>query len=299
MTNHFKDKLDESCTPSYPGCTWLTIPPRPPSSRQVARLYGAPEYIPNEAPSAWFYRIAAQYDNSVKCIRKLLDWTTDSGPGDFDGAPNNVEQIGHITMQDASRLAAMFDSNSRILQRAPRPYAFLTNRLDGSPIYRFCAHCLTEDTVPYIRLAWRLDPIVLCQRHGVALSEICPSCCHVIDYSLSGYIRFPEDHRDDVIRFCPTCRAPLTNDLPPRLPETVIKFLQALTRFVFGNPVWRHLRVSDEPDQLPCSDVASALLRAPTSGYYMRWHNVFTRQTFDEFLNLFEGHIETPFHGPA
>lgn len=47
---------------------------------------------------------------------------------------------------------------------------------EGRPLYRFCVGCFQDDTVPHLRIEWRLMPWKVCPQHLCRLQSRCVGC---------------------------------------------------------------------------------------------------------------------------
>lgn len=167
----------------------------------LERLFGAVDPLPGEAPWSWIFRMAFRYTWSPSTMAKFLGWTGSFAELDFSLSPPDPVRLEWTTSHDMQEMAIAFRMGKGLLGLST--YQCLTLSA-GTPILRYCPHCLSEDAIPYWRLEWRLASSILCRRHGVLLRETCPHCGSRIVTNVRQRLVLHEAERN---RFMNTCRA--------------------------------------------------------------------------------------------
>lgn len=281
--------------------TWDLFPPVEAHTPSVRRLYSAPPPIAGEAPSSWAYRIAARYAWSPRHIRRLFHWVGSGTPFfDFASAPFfDISHIAFITLHADAVVAACLAWGYPTLS----PDSFLSCHSDKSPIYRFCGQCLKEDTVPYIRLQWRLTTTTVCDRHQAMLTEHCPACSGSIDLGRERRVDLPDWARRQSVRYCRRCKVSLTNDKPVSPPHSLLQVLSNFQQLALKNlscelspsstsgipitrdflePYFMKACVKKFPKWLPRMEP-----------YAIDWRSVVGASHYDLFRELSHGRLET------
>lgn len=134
------------------------------------RLHGAPAPFSTESPNSWLQRIAHRYDLSFADLQDALDvrWTTDADLEISRQAYGAIARVCGRPVAETSLMYSIFGvgQGSRVALRDP----------EGRPLYRFCVGCLQDDTVPHLRIEWRLMPWKVCPRHLCRLRSRCAGC---------------------------------------------------------------------------------------------------------------------------
>lgn len=147
---------------------------------------GRPPLLEGESFSSWFARVAAA--NGLRPVE--LYRIVQPGGGFY---PRDLDRYGDIHM-----LGVMADktgvSREALEQSTFRRWAgWAFERYDGliklewlPPAGRegakrcfgqqVCPHCLAEDSMPYLRLEWRLSFTAVCPVHGCLLLDRCSTC---------------------------------------------------------------------------------------------------------------------------
>lgn len=216
-------------------CSWEVLPPEPPEPRYSSRprLYRAPAFLDGEAPSSWIHRTGVWHSLCPRSVLRLLNWEDMAFTLDFaDGFGGYyVALAAFTTLADATLLHRRLHAGIWLLGDLRYNYRYpLAEYVDGTPIYRYCARCLAEDTVPHFRLRWRLAPVVLCERHQVVLSERCPICLKRLNLTFVRHHRLRPDLHQWALRYCPACGAPLTEDKASSPPEPLGLVLRGFER---------------------------------------------------------------------
>jgi hypothetical protein len=182
----------------------------------ATRLPLHPRPLPYEALSSWVDRLAAAYDlQRYEFLRAMFGADPSPDTADLDGGrrPDLIATFADRTGFLPERVRAMtlagytpelidtivpsadlfeayvgrFGWFMPVARRtAPRPESSepwipwrADDLLDASP--RCCRRCLIEDTIPYVRLHWRLAWMACCPQHGEMLvpSFFWPSLRHL------------------------------------------------------------------------------------------------------------------------
>ena len=145
-----------------------------------------PPLLPDETFSSWFARLAAGNGLSPAELYRVAKAGAHPRPRDLD---RYVEPDLQATLAERTGIEA-----ETLRQAAFTRWAGLVfeeddgrNKLYWLPLagtenskrsfgQQFCPACLREDSVPYLRLPWRLGFVTACARHRTLLADRCPGC---------------------------------------------------------------------------------------------------------------------------
>jgi len=134
------------------------------------RLHGAPAPFPTESPNSWLQRIAHRYDLSFAELQDALGarWTTDADVEISRQAYGAIARVCGRPVAETSLMYSMLGvgQGATVALRDP----------EGRPLYRFCVGCFQDDTVPHLRIEWRLMPWKVCPQHLCRLQSRCVGC---------------------------------------------------------------------------------------------------------------------------
>ncbi|MBU18132.1 MAG: hypothetical protein CL725_10600 [Chloroflexi bacterium] len=134
------------------------------------RLHGAPAPFPTESPNSWLQRIAHRYDLGFADLQNTLGtrWTTDADLEMRGPAYGAIARVCGRPLTEVSLMYSIFGvgQGARVAIRDK----------ERRPVYRFCVGCFQEDTVPHLRIEWRLAPWEACPRHLCRLRSSCVGC---------------------------------------------------------------------------------------------------------------------------
>lgn len=138
------------------------------------RLLCAGSPFVDESRASWVQRICGAHQYSLTRLNQICG--TKPPRGDWDRSVGYVNWSRLLRMAeqpvDACRQAVMSLST---LERGYSPQKYLLyNR--GRPYSRWCAKCLADDEIPYLRWEWRLQSVSQCSKHGDVLFDVCPWC---------------------------------------------------------------------------------------------------------------------------
>lgn len=219
---------------SIPHCEIQAAPSTP-------RIYRCPPKIKWEVVSSWIYRVAARYNWSPNTVCKFVGMVFDPQLLDFALTKNDMRRIASLTTNPAASLTSRLARGISKL-RASHLLAFTADS-DDRPCYRFCAQCLNEDEIPYIRLRWRLVTTVLCERHHLPLADRCMNCSRYLQLNFRNPLILTTANRGLALRYCPMCGKPLDlpypQSVPHRLAQTLVRF-QRLTNQTIAHGSYVH-----------------------------------------------------------
>lgn len=129
----------------------------------------------NEAMFSWVTRIALAYGVIPKSIFEYL------------GVHRSLMRETHITSKEINKIRkatgysqAAFELNRIVAHHAKlmnlSSAFYLTSRHGWATKFRYCPHCLAEDSVPYFRIEWAMGFVRRCYLHGCDLKSRCPEC---------------------------------------------------------------------------------------------------------------------------
>ena len=142
--------------------------------------------MPDETFSSWFARLAAGNGLSPAELYRVAKAGAHPRPRDLD---RYVEPDLQATLAERTGIEA-----EPLRQAAFTRWAGLVfeeddgrNKLYWLPLagtenskrsfgQQFCPACLREDSVPYLRLSWRLGFVTACAQHRTLLADRCPGC---------------------------------------------------------------------------------------------------------------------------
>lgn len=182
----------------------------------------------DELFSSWINRVARS--NRLRLPTLLL--ALGHGPAlkrdlDLSTSDEALRALAAVTRQPVERI---LDTTLRpMLARLhgevgiERPLAFLVTlgRIRGVAQERghpVCLDCLAEHG--QLRRTWRLTTTVLCERHGVGLTDVCPLCAQPISLLRPQMAQATRKHAPltAAASLCPKCKARMRSG-PPLLPE--------------------------------------------------------------------------------
>lgn len=214
----------------------------------IPSLFGSPQILPGEAPSAWIWRLAVRHRRVPNTVLRL--WGSHASPDrlDFTDTPPDTWRMAVSTGSPRVTISEALALGKTLL--SDPAYACLTNDLveDGQqvPIYRYCPQCLVEDVQPFIRRTWRLAYSVVCRKHHIVLRDCCPHCMARIDLTHLNSIWREIGMIDRVAAYCPACCGSLTATPGISVPEpclSVVLNFQERLRQVMISGVFRHHRL--------------------------------------------------------
>lgn len=169
--------------------------------------------LPDESVSSWLARSAiAQGCDPLALTGALWPrwriWSTDPDRGIESERLRVLTQASGIPADEFVRasLRPVIEAAAgrHLVDRSAWPWLLALgsrNRKRRGGI-QFCQACLSEDRAPYFRAHWRLTWHVGCPKHGLQLSDRCPSCGSPV-----------EPHRleahDGSLATCATCKVTL------------------------------------------------------------------------------------------
>lgn len=150
---------------------------------------------------------------------------------DFAVDPPDSEYVAWVTLSDPSIISRALRFGQTLLGN--RDYDCLTSN-DRQAIRRYCPMCLEEDTVPYLRITWRLATTVICDKHKIAMQDRCPHCgCRlgaVVYRRLVSHYGRPTDFH----RYCLKCGGDLTIARKILVPPGISVRLGCFQKMVWG-----------------------------------------------------------------
>jgi TniQ len=145
-----------------------------PDGAALPRLLAAPEPLKGESRGSWVQRLCGEHQYSMRRLREVTGIRPDLS--DWDRAVPPWQWNGLLTMAGvAVDSCAEAIRGLSILSRACKGFSFFLHDA-GKPRYRWCAQCLGNDAVPYLRWEWRLARLTHCTVHETALEHCCPWC---------------------------------------------------------------------------------------------------------------------------
>lgn len=140
-----------------------------------------PKPLPGESSSSWRQRVG--WANGYALFPVLDERTRRSDP-DVGVSLVEIDWIASLHASTSEQVTSMTLRSliGRVVaDLSPRsqPAWWLRMRMSSAndangPMY--CPHCLSTDTVPYYRLAWRLGFNTHCEVHHTLLLDRCPNC---------------------------------------------------------------------------------------------------------------------------
>ncbi|WP_448204330.1 TniQ family protein [Azospirillum sp. sgz302134] len=147
---------------------------------------GRPRLLENESFSSWFARVAAANGLRPADLYRILQPGGDRNPRDLDRYGDihllstladktgiSVETLEQATFRRWAGIAFERDDGLVKLDWLPPAGRERAKRCFGQQV---CPLCLAEDTVPFLRLDWRLSFITACPTHKRLLLDRCPAC---------------------------------------------------------------------------------------------------------------------------
>lgn len=134
-----------------------------------------------ESLLSYFCRLAVSHSVSVPSLARTVAQAMGSELREhFEWHERNLSGIGDVAQSWAGALSAMtsvgnLDQLTLVRWRDVVAQTGLAARTD-----RWCPECFAEDlaggNTPYFRLAWEIAPVLVCHKHKVCLTDICPDC---------------------------------------------------------------------------------------------------------------------------
>ncbi|TWA66681.1 TniQ protein [Azospirillum baldaniorum] len=147
---------------------------------------GRPTHLEGESFSSWFTRVAAANGLRPAELYRIVQPGGDRNPRDLDRYADihllsmmsdktgtSAEALEHSTFRRWSGMAYERDDGLVKFDWLPPAGREKAKRCFGQQL---CPLCLAEDTVPFLRLEWRLSFITVCPKHQRLLLDRCLAC---------------------------------------------------------------------------------------------------------------------------
>lgn len=138
----------------------------------------------DELLSSWLIRLAISHGLAPQTLFSFIR-PNDSQPYyDIDtyAGPKLIQALARKTGVSARRVkTTTIEGYEGWLHQEHYDYWQSLPRYLHAINIHFCPYCLTEDDIPYFRRTWRLDLIVLCDKHNALLIDRCTKCGKAID----------------------------------------------------------------------------------------------------------------------
>lgn len=135
-----------------------------------------------ESLVSYFCRLAVSHSISVTALAKVVEQATKIDfQAKFDWRAQSLSGIGSSAVQWSGALAAVTSvGHLDLLTLSSLASVLAPKGLMASSTGKWCPHCFKEDRelgkTPYFRLAWDINLVKACARHGTQLVCTCPEC---------------------------------------------------------------------------------------------------------------------------
>ena len=172
----------------------------------LLRLSNIPEPILCESLASWIQRVCQIYDLTFARFYETFEIEKCNDP-DLSMTPNDIERVASISNISISKFKFITNSFCRLSGHPPLHVLLLFQ--SNGPLYRYCARCLAEDGIPFLRLEWRFSSWVFCPLHKTLLCDACPNCKKhlAVHRSILGGTRKPSPVLH--LAYCLYCRSDL------------------------------------------------------------------------------------------
>lgn len=207
----------------------------------LPRVYGCPHPEKDWALSAWIMLVAVTKRTPVREILRAWNYRIRNAYA-ADTCPYipPLAAMTSMTYESPFLLAELSWIRKTFL--SDKQFSCLTTHRLGTPIHRYCPQCLAQDSIPYIRLNWRLSYNFVCPEHQSFLLEKCTCCQRPIDYS-RFHAQRPRRSIGNFFRLCPNCSHDLSSSQTinpePRTLDYLITLQNQLQQLIMS-PFFRH-----------------------------------------------------------
>lgn len=135
-----------------------------------------------ESLLSYLCRLAVSHSTSTLSLsRRVAEWFQRENIRNFDWHERQIAGLRESALTWSAALSALTTVPGLDgLTFLPWTEVISQNGLSIINKGQFCSMCLAEDRAsgraPYFRLAWESKAVSVCHRHGVRLSQHCPSC---------------------------------------------------------------------------------------------------------------------------
>ena len=138
------------------------------------RFYGVSPPFETESANSFLQRLSAQYSLSFPALKRALgiEWGIDP---DCSLTPEAFGRMARVCGLAPTRFSLMRTAFAAIAAK-PGLADLMRSLPIALPHYRFCAGCWSSDSVPYLRMEWRLQHWTVCPVHRRRLVDRCARC---------------------------------------------------------------------------------------------------------------------------
>jgi hypothetical protein len=137
-----------------------------------------PQILEGELLESWMVRFCQPFQISTRWLLEHLDLVY-TFRGDSETSSLSFQNLSTVSGQLESRLLEAYLPMRVSRGQGVDAFQYAVRGLvsqDTTTRFVLCPHCLTEDTVPFIRLEWCLKMVCVCPVHRTVLLEMCPAC---------------------------------------------------------------------------------------------------------------------------